>query len=315
MEDDHHVYTPMPNALAALGAYVVMVWLAGEVATHMSGSLRPILPPASIAHVFFWMLLFLSPLVLASIGLSHGVSYELTGSELVVRRFGSIRTRLPLDRYQGRTVIGGVLRLAFSDRSVFLLGSPDPARQKFLDAFDAQARANGAASAPSAERVGEHGVRVRLSQLQFPDGCVVCEAKATRRIVLRAVRGIEVPPFLIAPSVDVGVPACARHSRMHRGLRFGLPLAAFVLGTCVTALVLACVVSHPSTVGVFVVGMVGGSATFPLGVVVRLDALADWIVLGVRASAPSADLVHVTLRVRSAVLREAILASAHQHDA
>jgi hypothetical protein len=264
---------------------------------------------ANVVHIGAWAALALSPLCLIQLGWS----YELVGGELLARRCGRERRRLRLRDYQGSRSFLGMLKLDFDTQSSWVVSGVGRTRQAFLVALHDQAQRAGAwqTAPPRVQQLDAERVRVPLAALHMPVRCVACGGDPASLKTLRVQRGFDALVWAFIDRVELSVPVCAQHARGHARWR-----AASALGFVPLAFGSAALIKLLSPTaawsGASIAGLLIGLALYkPLyRMVVR--PTTDWLSLGMRGCALSADLTLATLRVRNAEMLLAILAASRE---
>jgi hypothetical protein len=257
---------------------------------------------ASRLHVFFWMGVAVSPVML----LSLGWSYVLTPTEFVVKRFDRERFRVPLHELQNTTTVMGMTWLNFTTRRVHVVTGPDQDRLLFLQELEFRARrVGGKAPSPVPVQTGEGSVRLAVSALKFPDACVTCGERPSGKTELEASHWFGLP---VVQGVKLEVPTCAVHRRREQVTRWLASITLLGLGQALSwALAQQRVGKELWVPGVILVGLVPGLLLLHVAGLLHLKTWIGWQALGVRTSDLSGDLRYVTLHSRSEALMRELL--------
>lgn len=307
MSETFH-YRPFQATSTALLLYLALAALLGGLEIAAGGALWPILQMPSWWHVLFWMLVFMSPVLV----LQMGWSYVLTSDELVVLRFGKERSRHRFDAYTGRSMWLGYPRLEFGRVHVRIASGADGPRQQFLAELDARAMKHSDAVVRGlGAKVEGNRVTLRVAKLRFPEGCASCGDRATRAVTIRAERGWDLVLGAHIQFVAISVPVCEHHAKTHRTTQWGAYAIVFVLGAVFGTAILSLggvISGAPALEGALLVGGIVGLIAMRIAQAARISRLVSYVSLGVAAVKLDAELSRVTLKVRDPVLRDELAA-------
>ena len=300
-DEGEYRYSHFQASPAMLVIYLcVLLCLFGYLVGAETEAAWPPVPIHSRAHLVFWILIAMTPLMIFQLGWS----YALTPMEFVVRRFGNERFRLPLSEFKGNTTVMGIVWLRFAARRVYLVSGVDGDRQTFLRELDARSRrAVGQPAAAVPKEVDGRGLSLAVDQLHFPDSCVSCGAKPAREALIEASHWFGMP---MIQGVVVKAPVCDLHWRREWQVRWLAHGAVFLLGIA-GAVVPAFVVEGPvSPFGVLIIGVIFGLVLDRAARLLHLRTWCGWMSLGLRTGDLTGDLLRLTIYTRSEALRRAL---------
>jgi hypothetical protein len=267
-------------------------------------------PPRSVLHVLVIMVAVLP----IAYGVDLGWSYELTGSQLIARRFGRERKRLALGDLVAIEFVMGLRKVRFAQANIWIMAGPDLRQQTFLAELVHRATHHGVPAPAPVAQVGHDSIRLRVDLLRFPPTCVRCGAASVTHQPLVAQRGFDVLVAVYIQRVAISVPVCAEHRRARRRARWLSWLAPIPMTLLVGAVLMMTQRSAVWSGSLIVATAITLIVARPF-YTMRVGQWLDWWTLGIRASKISPDLSELTLRVQNAAVRAAIRRNAGDESA